>query len=89
MSAREDISGMLENWEFKAAWECYQELPSGDRHDEEAAALVGTLAALLGDSGWFEGPLGDVIDAAVDYLLTGFEDETEEVGEEAEAERTP
>jgi hypothetical protein len=59
----DDLASRLYNWKFQqATWYL-------DGETEEVQALVGALAALLGDSGWiFDSQLGIVVKAALRTL---------------------
>jgi hypothetical protein len=60
----ETVWNQLYNWKFTSAL-------SNMSGEEPEYALVQALSVLLGDSGWFEGSLGQVVDAMVTLVLHG------------------
>lgn len=75
MALSEDCQGRLHNWKFEAA---AKYLPDSDPTDHEHG-LVNALAAVFGNSGWFDGRMGTIVSAAVS-TLTGDREATEENG---------
>lgn len=67
----------LENWKFDSALRDMDEGPFQPTSNE--AGTIRALSATFGNSGWFNGSLGDVVRAAVQRLLDGYPDEDEDL----------
>lgn len=65
----------LENWKFQSAHWC----ASTSEASESEQAVVEALASAFGNSGWFGGALGVIVEAAVDKLVSSGWRDAEEV----------
>lgn len=62
-----DIQSRLVNWKFSSALQ-YAEREGSGVTDEEME-LIRALSITYGNSGWFEGAMGSIVQAAVAHLL--------------------
>jgi hypothetical protein len=61
------IRSRIENWKFGYAKSLSNDVPGdGSDHDRK---LLDTLSFMFGNCGWFEGMMGEMVEACVQVML--------------------